>query len=136
MGRRSPVACSSTSSAASSKIDHFEQWLIDTKRDLHAGRLDEELVYRKRLRRDVDVHAKGGAPAHVPAARRLGESESEASEIEYVVTMRGPERVGKLIAPIDHGYYFDKQLAPVWDVILPFVGTSFQRIAGAQTSLF
>lgn len=30
----------------------------------------------------------------------------------------------------------DKELEPVCDVVLPFVGTSFARVAGAQTSMF
>jgi DNA polymerase-2 len=130
----------------------FEAWLLEVARDLRAGRLDAELVYRKRLRRDLDAYggagggAGSGAPAHVKAARLLtaaeGESageasaESGASEIEYVITTRGPQPTAARSAPIDVDHYVDKQLAPVCDVVLPFLGTSFDRIAGRQTSLF
>ena len=36
----------------------------------------------------------------------------------------------------DYDAYIEKELEPVCDVILPFVGTSFAKIAGRQTALF
>jgi DNA polymerase-2 len=67
----------------------------------------------------------------------LVDSESEgASDVEYVMTTRGPEPLEKRSAPIDHAHYLDKQLAPACDVLLPFLGTSFEKITGSQTSLF
>ena len=36
----------------------------------------------------------------------------------------------------DHGHYLDRQLAPACDVVLPFVGTSFEQLTGAQRDLF
>jgi len=59
-----------------------------------------------------------------------------AAEIAYVVTTRGPEPSSERQSPIDHGHYLEKQLAPVCDVVLPFLGTSFEKIAGTQGSLF
>jgi len=119
----------------------FEAWLREVAEEVAAGRHDEELVYRKRLRRELDDYGRGtgrGAPPHVQAARMLEASESEtvANEVEYVITTRGPEPLEKRCAPIDYAHYIEKQLAPVCDVVLPFLGTSFDRIAGAQTSLF
>ena len=92
----------------------FEEWLVTIARDLVAGRLDEELVYRKRVR----------------------DSEGATSEVEYVMTTRGPGPIGGRSVPLDHDHYVAKQLAPVCEVVLPMLGTSFARIAGAQTSLF
>jgi DNA polymerase-2 len=89
----------------------YEAWLLEITRDLVAGGLDEELVYRKRVR---------------------GESDT----FDYVMTTRGPEALDARTAPIDVEHYLHKQLAPVCDVVLQFVGTSFERIAGSQTSLF
>lgn len=119
----------------------FEAWLLEVARDVKGGRLDEELVYRKRIRRDLDEYGRGttrGAPPHVQAARMLvaTESEAAASEVEYVITTRGPEPLEKRAAPIDYAHYIEKQLAPVCDVVLAFLGTSFDRLAGMQTSLF
>jgi DNA polymerase-2 len=66
-----------------------------------------------------------------------GEGDGEvANEVEYVVTTRGPEPTSDRRSPIDHAHYLAKQLAPVCDVVLPFLGTSFERIAGTQGNLF
>ncbi|MDB5218699.1 MAG: polymerase, partial [Myxococcaceae bacterium] len=89
----------------------YEAWLIEVARDLVAGKLDDELVYRKRVR-------------------------GEADTFDYVMTTRGPEALDARTAPIDTEHYLAKQLAPVCDVVLGFLGTSFERIAGLQTSLF
>jgi DNA polymerase-2 len=62
--------------------------------------------------------------------------DADASEVEYVVTTAGPEPIGRRTAPVDHTHYLEKQLAPVCDVVLPLLGTSFARIAGAQRTLF
>jgi DNA polymerase-2 len=115
----------------------FEAWLVELPRELASGRLDHELVYRKRLRREPSSYGGDGArtpPPHVQAALRL--EDEGAAEVEYVVTTRGPEPIERRSAPIDHDHYLTKQLAPVCDVVLPFLGTSFEKIAGSQTSLF
>jgi DNA polymerase-2 len=118
----------------------FDAWLLQIVRELREGRHDDELVYRKRLRRELDEYGRGesrGAPPHVQAARMLGEgAEASASEVEYVMTTRGPEPLSARAAPIDYAHYVDKQLAPACDVVLLFLGTSFERVAGSQTTLF
>ena len=96
-----------------------EAWLAGIERDLVAGLFDDELVYRKRVRREADDGA-----------------EVIKTEIEYVMTVRGQEPADRRSAPLDYEHYIEKQLAPVCDVVLGFLGTSFERIAGAQTSLF
>jgi DNA polymerase-2 len=112
----------------------FAAWLVDVARELKRGKLDDELVYRKRVRRDLDEYAQGGAPPHVQAARML--NRSGVKEVEYVITIRGPQPVDIRSAPIDHAHYLDAQLAPACDVVLPFLGTSFDEIAGSQRRLF
>lgn len=115
----------------------WEAWLRATRAELVAGKLDDRLIYRRRLRRELDAY--GSAPPHVRAARMLtteSEEEGGASEVEYVITSRGPEPVGKRSAPIDYAHYEEKQLAPACDVVLPFLGTTFARVAGAQLALF
>jgi DNA polymerase-2 len=123
----------------------YEAWLAEIAKDLASGSLDPELVYRKRLRRSLGDYANGvaggssreSAPPHVRAARILeGDGHGHAAEIEYVITTRGPEPTSKRTAAIDHLHYLDKQLAPVCDVVLPLLGTSFAKIAGSQRSLF
>ncbi len=120
----------------------FEEWLVAVARDVVAGRLDDELVYRKRVRRSLDAYARGsggsGAPPHVQAARMLeaAESEGTTTEVEYVMTTRGAEPLELRASPIDHSHYLERQIAPACDVVLSFLGTSFEKLAGAQTSLF
>lgn len=122
----------------------FDAWLRQVVKELESGALDHELTYRKRLRRDLDAYAKS-APPHVQVARMMEEAQPESEafmhEVEYVITTRGPAPLepmgaGGVPPAIDYAHYIDKQLAPVCDVILPFVNSSFDRIAGSQTSLF
>lgn len=53
---------------------------------------------------------------------------------EDLVVWRADEK--ESAGPLDPHAYLQKQLGAVCDVVLPFLGTSFERIAGAQTSLF
>jgi DNA polymerase-2 len=118
----------------------WEAWLLGVRRDVLAGRLDDKLVYTKRLRRSLDDYAAagGGAPSHVRAARLLREASPTASarEIAYVMTRRGPEPVDRRTAPLDYDHYVEKQLAAAADSILPLLDTSFERVAGRQLELF
>ncbi|HVY44310.1 MAG TPA: DNA polymerase II, partial [Minicystis sp.] len=49
----------------------WQAWLSGLAADVLAGRVDDKLVYTKRLRRELDAYAADGdgAPAHVRAAR-------------------------------------------------------------------
>ena len=58
------------------------------------------------------------------------------TQIAYVVTVKGPEPVNERKSPIDREHYLEKQLAPACDVVLSLLGTSFEREAGLQGSLF
>jgi len=99
--------------------------------DLYAGKLDSGLAYRKRLRRELSSYTKN-VPPHVQAARKLPRPEKN---IEYVMTLRGPEPVDLQTAPIDYQHYFDRQLAPAADSLLESLGTDFESIAGPQPRL-
>jgi DNA polymerase-2 len=111
----------------------FDAWLRQVRAELEAGRLDDRLVYRRRLRRRPDDYE--GAPPHIRAARRL-EPDAARREIEYVITTRGPEPLHHVGGPIDYAHYVDRQLAPAVDVVLTLLGQSFEGIAGRQLRLF
>jgi DNA polymerase-2 len=60
--------------------------------------------------------------------------------IRYVMTTAGPEpldvREGGTASAIDYEHYLTKQLEPVADAILPFLGDSFSRLTSPQGDLF
>ncbi|OOE95419.1 DNA polymerase II [Salinivibrio sp. AR640] len=105
---------------------------------------DAELVYRKRLRRPIAEYQKN-VPPHVRAAR-LADSENQkrgrpeqyqrGGWIEYVITVNGPEPCMYRRSPMDYQHYIDKQLKPIADGILPFIGKEFDTLALPQLGLF
>ncbi|MFT5720650.1 MAG: DNA polymerase-2 [Motiliproteus sp.] len=108
------------------------------------GKRDEQLVYRKRLRRNLSLYVKN-SPPQVRAAR-LADAHNERQgkalkyqhrgTIAYVITSTGPEPLEYLQSPIDYEHYIDKQIRPIADAILPFVGLSFDSLTGTQRELF
>jgi DNA polymerase-2 len=112
-------------------------------RTLH-GEFDALLVYRKRLRRPLHEYERN-VPPHVRAARiaddfHLGQGRPaqyrNGGWIRYVMTTAGPEPLETLRAPIDYEHYLTKQLEPVADGILPFIGDSFAHLTSPQGALF
>jgi DNA polymerase-2 len=111
----------------------WRSWARTLLDQLYAGALDGELVYQKRLRRDLDEY-EHNVPPHVQAARMLA---SPGRTIRYLVTTRGPEPVtARTGARIDYDHYLERQLAPAADGLLSCLGTDFRAVAGKQLSLF
>jgi DNA polymerase-2 len=104
-----------------------------------AGEKDHQLIYRKRLRRKLEDYQRN-VPPHVQAARLCAERglpvPSRGSWVEYVMTTGGAEPAAKPLAKLDYQYYVDRQLAPVADGILGFVGSSFSALIDKQIGLF
>lgn len=90
------------------------------------------LVYRKRLRQPVDSYRRN-IPPHVKAARQ---QDRPGSEVRYYMTTAGPQPVEKQTAPLDFDHYLDRQIRPVADSILPFIGLDFDAIVGGQRDFF
>jgi DNA polymerase-2 len=110
----------------------FEDFVRETLAELLAGKLDGELVYRKRLRRGVDEYTRN-VPPHVQAARKL---EKPGRWVRYVITSGGPEPVRDAIPKPDYQHYRERQLAPAANGILHFLDTSFEAITDAQLEIF
>ncbi len=110
----------------------YEDFVKQTLEALMAGELDEELVYRKRLRRSLSEYTKN-VPPHVQAARKL---DKPGRWISYVVTPSGPQPVAGAIPKPDYAHYRDRQLAAAADGILHFLGTSFDAITDRQLAMF
>jgi DNA polymerase-2 len=105
-------------------------------RAVYAGDFDDELVYRKAIRKPLDQYTRT-TPPHVKAARKAGAG--DARIVRYVMTRAGPEPVDGLTAPPDYDHYVTQQLQPLADAVLRFVpGVDFDEIAGLrrQLSLF
>lgn len=121
-------------------VDYIKQMVADTL----AGKHDDLLYYRKRLRRKLDLYVKN-VPPHVRAARLADEIYQQQGKplryqnkgwIEYVMTVNGPQAKGCQSAQLDYQFYIDRQLLAVADAILPFINTSFDEITNSQMNLF
>ncbi|WP_109513072.1 DNA polymerase II [Pseudomonas ovata] len=121
-----------------------QDYIRDYVRRTLAGELDVLLVFRKRLRRRLDEYQRN-VPPHVRAAkladdynRRLGRplQYQRGGWISYVMTVNGPEPLEARQSPIDYDHYVTRQLQPLADAILPFVGDDFSRLIGGQMGLF
>lgn len=116
-----------------------ESYIREIVASVWAGQQDEQLIYRKRLRRKLADYQKN-VPPHVQAARKLlqrqGIRTARGERIEYLITVHGPEALADLHSPIDYSHYIDRQLAPVADGILRFIGLSFAELTDSQLNLF
>ena len=112
-----------------------EDYLRSVVADLRSGRLDDALVYRKALRKDLEEYT-ATTPPHVAAARKL--SGDPGRLISYVMTVRGPEPASERASALDHEHYVQKQLRPVAEPVLEVLGLDFDRVVGddGQMSLF
>ncbi len=99
-------------------------WLRDYVKQVYDGRLDDKLVYRKRLRKEVDQYIKN-VPPQVKAAKMIG---AASGYVEYIITKRGPVPIELDYSDIDYQHYIDKQLKPIADSILILLDLSFDDI--------
>ncbi|WP_260259204.1 DNA polymerase II [Vibrio intestinalis] len=120
------------------------QYVRDFVESTLAGKFDDQLVYQKRLRRKLHDYQKN-VPPQVRAARLADEINSQLGRplqyqnkgrIEYLITINGPEPKEYLKSTIDYQHYIDKQLKPVAEAILPFVGIDFKTLSEPQLGLF
>ena len=113
--------------------EEVEDWIREVITNLKNGKYDDKLVYRKRLRKEVDDYTKN-TPPHVRAAKLLNE---QRDVIYYVITQRGPIPVELKHNDFDYQHYIEKQLKPIADSILSLLGKSFDSIAQTdQLSFF
>ena len=118
-------------------------FIRDMVRATRQGEHDAWLVYHRRLRRELNDYQKN-EPPHVRAARLAEALEStpqgpfrhRRGHIDYLMTTAGPEPVGVRQHAIDYEHYVEKQLRPVAEAILPFIGRHFDEWANEQLSLF
>jgi DNA polymerase-2 len=126
------------------KGEPYDDFVRDFVASILRGELDELLVYRKRLRRPLDDYQRN-VPPHVRAARMADDYNLGVGRpaqyrnggwIRYLMTLSGPEPLETVRSPIDYEHYLSRQLEPVADAILPFLGDSFARLTSRQQALF
>lgn len=123
---------------------NVQDYVLKIIQDTRLGKLDEQLIYRKRIRRRLDLYVKN-VPPHVKAAR-LADQQNQAlgktlkyqhkSWISYVMTISGPQPIEYLSSQIDYDHYVEKQIKPIAEGILPFIDLSFENMTSQQMGLF
>jgi len=114
---------------------------------IRGGKYDSKLIYRKRLRRKLSDYQRN-VPPHVQAALKaeawlLKEGRPSRYQhggwIEYVYTVNGPEPLeclnSGLGSALDYELYLERQIAPIVDGIVTFLGSSYEQITSQQINL-
>lgn len=115
----------------------YSGYIRDEVAALKAGQRDDRLTYTRRLRRSLSSYDKQ-KPPHVQAAlkRKAEQPNWNGRRIAYRMTVNGVEPEPFVHSPPDYQHYLDKQLEPIADGILHFLGTSFRALIDEQLSLF
>ena len=122
----------------------YEDFIRQYIDDLKSGKLDSQLTYRKRLRQKLKDYKKNTPPhaqAAIKAEKYFADSNlpsryQNASWIEYLITVHGPETIECQTSPLDYEHYIEKQIAPIADTILNALGSSIEPIINNQIELF
>jgi DNA polymerase-2 len=126
------------------KGQEYREYVRDYVERTVGGDFDELLVYRKRLRRPLEDYQRN-VPPHVRAARIADEYNARQGRplqyqnrgwIRYLMTVAGPEPLETRRSPLDYEHYITRQLQPVADAILPFLGDDFAALTSRQQALF
>ncbi|MBI9101018.1 MAG: DNA polymerase II [Spirochaetales bacterium] len=117
--------------------EEIPSWIKEQIILIRNGEFDDKLVYKKRLTKPAEEYVKN-IPPHVKAARLLDpDGKRGVRRISYVMTFRGPIPTAFDHMDIDYSHYIEKQIVPLADTVLPFIGTSYDEIIdGRQGELF
>jgi len=115
--------------------ERVDAYLAEIVREVRAGALDDELVYRKNLRKAADDYT-AATPPHVAAARKS--TQPQGRLVSYVMTTAGAEPLDNRQHPLDREHYVAKQVRPVAEPVLETLGLDFERAIGdrRQADLF
>lgn len=112
------------------KVEDFISHFV---RDLRAGKYDALLVYKKALRKPLKEYIKT-TPPHVKAARKI--KGFKGSVVKYVYGKEGVEPFESFQGVYDYEHYIQKQIKPLADSVLVFLGLKFDELLTGQKSLF
>lgn len=102
-------------------------YISKTVKELKEGKSNSKLVYKKRLTKKAKLYTKN-IPPQVKAALKLDPEGEISGRMEYVITGEGASPLELEPKNIDYDHYIDKQLKPIADSILPFIGKDFDSI--------
>ena len=121
----------------------IEEYICTVVSEIRAGKHDSDLVYLKKIRRELKDYVN--TPPHIKACLIANKMLSDAglnpkyrkrSTIEYVMTLNGVMPIELSKGNLDYEHYIDKQIKPIADDVLPFIGKSFDVIVSKQINLF
>jgi DNA polymerase-2 len=102
---------SSQAAATGCTEEEYRQKVAQTVCELRSGKLDHELVYRKRLTRYPETYTSS-TPPQVKAARALGWKKRRGT-VEYLWTVNGPEPSSLAHGKLDYDHYVETQVFPL-----------------------
>ena len=116
-----------------------ETYIESTLLELNAGKLDTQLIYRKRIKQSLESYVKT-TPPHIKAARKANNEQNSVifgrgTQIEYVISTQGPVVVTMKEYTLDYQHYIDKQLMPIAESILSIYSPAALRVFSKQLSL-
>lgn len=126
------------------KQQPYQDYVRDYVHRTLSGEFDDLLIYRRRLRRNLDDYRRN-VPPHARAAKSADDFNRREGRplqyqnggwISYVMTVAGPEPLETRCSAIDYDHYLTRQLQPVADAILPFLNDDFARLMTGQQELF
>jgi DNA polymerase-2 len=121
----------------------IDEFICNTVNNIKEGRYDNDLLYMKKIRRKLEDYVN--TPPHIKAClianKALRDKGLEpkyriGSKIEYVMTLNGIMPIELSKGNLDYEHYIDKQIKPIADDVLPFIGKSFEMIVSKQINLF
>lgn len=121
----------------------IDEFICNTVNNIKEGRYDNDLLYMKKIRRKLEDYVN--TPPHIKACliankalrdKGLEPKYRKGSKIEYVMTLNGIMPIELSKGNLDYEHYIDKQIKPIADDVLPFIGKSFEMIVSKQINLF
>ncbi|QIR16141.1 DNA polymerase II [Shewanella aestuarii] len=117
-------------------VDYLQSQILLLKQ----GAFDDELIFKKRLKRNVEDYTAKSAP-HVKAASLMAQYQQDnkwltrGTLIEYLMTTNGVQPVCDKAWCMDYDYYIEKQIQPVAEPLLSLLGQSFADFSNGQMLL-
>ncbi len=120
-----------------------DEYIITMVGEIKKGLHDGKLIFMKKIRRNLSDYVN--TPPHIKAVKLANDKLEKAglkpkykkgSRIEYVITVDGVQPLEMATSLFDYDFYIDKQIKPIADDILPFIGKSFEKIISKQINLF